>query len=217
MAAALATSGHNAGAEPLAAEKKEPPVGSLLGVGCLLVAGDNITMPPFTKSVVLLTNYGQDGAVGLIINRPTRYSLSSALPEIQGLVGSGKKLYFGGPVSRNIMAVLLESDKDLRKIDGVSRVFGNIYFAVNKKVIHRALTGKVKPARGFAGYAGWAPGQLERELARGDWSVKTANSETVFSQFPNTLWNKFHNGGMDGLWTYNGSQITHSPEYPGFF
>ncbi|MDH5510798.1 MAG: YqgE/AlgH family protein [Nitrospinota bacterium] len=217
LVAMLVAGGHNAKAEPITDDKNEPTAGALLGTGCLLVAGGNITLPPFARSVVLLTNYGQDGAVGLIINKPTRYPLSSALPEIKSLLGSGKKLYFGGPVSRNIMAVLLESDEDLERIDGVSRVFGNIYFAVNKKVIHRALKGKGKPARGFAGYAGWAPGQLEGELARGDWAVKTANPDAVFTQFPDTLWNKLHKGGMDGLWTLNVSPAIPVRGYPGSF
>jgi len=202
MLAFLAASWQNSAAAPETSGEKEPPAIARLSPGRLLVATGAITAPPFHRSVALITIYSeQEGAVGLIINRPTQYPLSSVLPEIESLRGSGEMLYYGGPVSPRVMAVLVESDENLEENDGVFRVFGNVFFAVNKKVIHDALKGKEKPARGYAGYAGWAPGQLEEELARGDWSVEPATSEAVFSLFPDALWEQLRPGGKKELWT----------------
>jgi len=192
--------------------KADPPNLDGLRTGRLLVANDNINTFPFAKSVVLLTNYGPEGAVGVIINRPTRMSLYKVMPDIKSLQGKKDLLFFGGPVSGNVITFLMQSEENLASYDGVSRVFGDLYFLMNKKVIHHHLGGKYKLARGFAGYAGWGPGQLEGEMARGDWTVRNADTATIFSQSPEKLWDKLRKDPRDGVWTFFHAPVEAGPE-----
>ena len=179
---------------------EDPDPQSRLAAGKLLLAGDNITTEPFAQSVILLTSYGRDGAIGVIINKPTKMLLSMALPTASKLKGSKEVLFYGGPVSRNIFTILMESEDDLAKTEGVIPVFGKVYFVTNREIIAGSVGNKEKLYRGFAGYAGWAPGQLEGEMARGDWSVASADSKTVFSGAPQALWGKFRHQRKGGRW-----------------
>lgn len=181
---------------------QERPAETKLAAGRLLLATENINTPPFAQSVILLTNYGPGGALGVIINKPMSFLLARALPEVKRLRGSKESLYYGGPVSRNILTILMESDEDLTRGDGAIKVFGNVYFVANKKTINGAVGEKNQLYRGFAGYAGWAPGQLEYEIARGDWGVAGADIKTVFTQTPETLWEKFRRPNKDEHWAF---------------
>ena len=179
---------------------KAPSMEAKLRAGCILVATSNITTPPFARSVVLITNYGPQGALGVILNRPLKLSLGDALPDIKSLRGASQRLFYGGPVSGNVLTLLTESREDLEKADGATRVFGDLFFVANKKIINRALKSENQPSRGFAGYAGWMAGQLENELSRGDWNVEYADHKAIFSSDPERLWEKYQPAGGDD-WT----------------
>jgi putative transcriptional regulator len=160
-----------------------------LGAGVFLVATHRIIDPRFTQSVILLTRYRPEGAMGVIINRPTEHRLSDLLPEIEALQGRSDRLFFGGPVAVNAIVVLLQSADEV-KLEHTERVFDDVYFSGSPEafayVIGREKEGEA--IRGYAGYAGWASGQLESELARGDWSILSADAFTVFRKEPSTVW-----------------------------
>jgi putative transcriptional regulator len=154
-----------------------------------LVATHRILDPRFSRTVVLLTRYGPRGATGVIINRPTGHRLSDLLPEIEALEGRSDLLFFGGPVSLNTIVILLQSAEEV-KLAQTSRVFGDVYFSRNPEAFGHII-GREKSEeaiRGYAGYAGWAPGQLEGEIAKGDWLVVGADAFTVFRKESPDVW-----------------------------
>jgi putative transcriptional regulator len=160
-----------------------------LGAGVFLVAAHRLLDPRFSQTVILLTQHGPQGAMGVIINRPTEHRLSDLLPEIEALQGRSDRLFFGGPVGVNAIVVLLQSAEEV-ELEHTERVFGDVYFSGSPEAF-AYIVGREKEGeaiRGYAGYAGWAPGQLEGEIARGDWSILGADASTVFRKEPSTLW-----------------------------
>jgi putative transcriptional regulator len=105
------------------------------------------------------------------------------------LEGRSDRLFFGGPVAVRAIVVLLQSAEEV-ELERTERVFGDVYFSENPEafayIIGREKAGEA--IRGYAGYAGWAPGQLEAEIARGDWSILGADAFTVFRKQPSTVW-----------------------------
>ncbi|MGH7273568.1 MAG: YqgE/AlgH family protein [Nitrospiria bacterium] len=155
--------------------------------GVFLFAIPELRDPNFLHSVVLLINYEKAGATGLIINRPTEIPLDQALPNVEGIEGLSLPLFFGGPVNRNLLLGLLNSKKPLQ---AAQKVFDHIYFTRNRGTLIDALRtfNPDKEVRVYAGYAGWAPGQLEREVSRGDWLISNADPEMIFSKDPSQIW-----------------------------
>jgi len=147
--------------------------------GMFLVASSRMMDPNFARTVILLTKYGPDGAVGLVINRPTKVSISHAVPEFSELSRSGEKIWVGGPVARNGLFFLVQTKGEPKES---LRVLGDVYLSRShdllKELVGDGESGTV--FRVYTGYAGWAPGQLDAELARGDWLVKPADSDSVF-------------------------------------
>jgi putative transcriptional regulator len=160
-----------------------------LGAGVFLVATHRIIDPRFSQSVVLLTQYGPQGATGVIINRPTEHRLSDLLPNIKALEERSDPLFFGGPVSLNVITMLLQSSEEV-KLEQSTKVFGDVYFSRNPEAF-AYIIGREKEEeaiRGYAGYAGWGSGQLEGEIARGDWAIVGADAFTVFKKESSTVW-----------------------------
>lgn len=159
--------------------------------GVFLFAVPELRDPNFRQTVVLLIHYEPGGAMGVIINKPTEVSLDEALPEIQGTEGHPHSLYFGGPVTPNRMLVLLRSDKP---IEGAMKVFKDVYYTGNKDLLEERLKEQDshRKVRVYAGYAGWAPGQLDNEVNRGDWVISPADADTVFSNDPDKIWPEIH-------------------------
>jgi putative transcriptional regulator len=161
--------------------------GSDLTRGTFLVAGRNLNDPNFYRTVVLLIRYGRDGASGLVINRPLNLKLSSVLPDFKELKGSKETLYLGGPVEQNKIMLLVRSATP--PPDSVP-VFDDVYISSSRKELQRLIKGidKDEQFRIYAGYAGWAPGQLESECSRGDWYVIKADTGTLFDQKHSEIW-----------------------------
>ena len=165
-------------------------LGEPLRQGAFLFSSPRLRDPNFLHTVVLLVTYGKEGASGLIINRPTDVPLDQVLPDIKGIKTFSKPVYFGGPVSANLMRALLRSDAAL---PGAQKVLDDIYVTANRKIIMDVLRNPNpdKTIRIYAGYSGWAPGQLDREFARGDWISMDADPESVFSEDPSRIWSTF--------------------------
>ncbi len=163
--------------------------GQKLEAGVFLVATHRITDPRFSQSVVLLTHYQPGTVMGVIINRPTEHRLSDLLPEIKALEGRSDPLFFGGPVSLNAIVMLLQSPEEV-KLEQTTRVFGDVYFSGNPEAFAYIIGRKRadEAIRGYAGYAGWASGQLEGEIARGDWAIVGADAFIVFKKDPSKVW-----------------------------
>ena len=160
-----------------------------LGVGKLLVAPRDAADPSFAESVILLVDYGEDGAVGLMINRQTKMPLSRVLPELKGSSKYTGPAYLGGPVTIGAVMALLESRTEPHP---KKHVFGNVYLLSTKPELEAALAVSkgAGDLRVYLGYCGWGSGQLERELKRGDWFIFDASEELAFDASPSTLWSR---------------------------
>ena len=158
-----------------------------LSAGRFLVAAEHLRDLNFAQTVVLLLNYGERGARGVIINRRSNVKLAAVFPRISGLHQRPDTVYLGGPVSRNQLLILLRADGPRR---GAEHVVDDVYLSSSQQVLVEALNrGSAEaPVHVYAGYAGWAPGQLDHEVARGDWHVLPADAETVFSETPGKVW-----------------------------
>ena len=158
--------------------------------GVFLVSSPRLRDPNFLHTVVFLVTYGKEGASGLIINRPTDVPLHQALPDIKGIEHLSKPVYFGGPVNFDRMLALLRTDAAL---PGAQKVLDDVYFAADGTIVTDALRNlnADKTIRIYAGYSGWSPGQLDSEMARGDWIRREADPAAIFSEDPSQLWPAF--------------------------
>jgi len=172
------------------------PVGEPLRAGTFLVSSPGLIDPNFFHTVIFLVSYGSEGAAGLIINRPTDVPPEKALPDVEGIEKLTNPVYFGGPVGPEVLRVILRSEAPL---EGAQKILGDVYVTASRTLLTDALRDQTpgRKVRVYAGYAGWAPGQLDGEFARGDWNVKEAVPDAVFSEDPSTIWTSFIEGGEE--------------------
>ena len=158
-----------------------------LSKGKFLVASKQLRDPQFFETVVLLLEYDSKGAMGLVINRPTTVKLSKVLPEIEGLQRRSDTIYLGGPVAKNQLMLLIRTSSPP---EGSRPVFKDIYLSSSQRVIEKMIDNPDTPERFrvYAGYAGWAPGQLDHEVSRGGWHILQAGQERVFDKTPSEIW-----------------------------
>lgn len=157
------------------------PVQSLKGQ--LLVAGPALIDPNFRRTVVLIGEHGDEGALGVILNRTSGATVDEALPELTALVDGADPIHVGGPVQPSAIVVLAEFAEPER---AGTLVLGDVGFLPAE--IDPDALGELHRARVFAGYAGWGPGQLDGELEEGSWIVEPAAPDDVFTSTPDELW-----------------------------
>lgn len=157
--------------------------------GIFLVAKPSISGGPFWHSVVLLLRHGDEGSLGLIVNRATEIPLAEALPDLSREDAQAYELYFGGPVSLDGLIFLFRSEESR---EPASRVMGNVQFSGDKELLGRLLDEKLttNELHLYLGHAGWAAGQLDNEIARGDWDLVPADPFAVFRSDPEKLWDE---------------------------
>lgn len=148
----------------------------------------------FAKSVILLITYGSDGALGIVVNHPTTLALARVLPDPGVLHGRNDLLYVGGPVSLDALTMLIRTRSAL---PASRRILAGIYASESLATLHAAVSQKLVASRfrAYAGYAGWAPGQLDSELEEGAWTIVPADAADVFTSAPAKLWSKLNRQG----------------------
>jgi putative transcriptional regulator len=158
-----------------------------LSKGKFLVASRKIKDPRFSETVILLVEYGFHGAVGLIINRPTEVKLSTIWPDIAGLKDRNETFFIGGPVGMNQMMLLIQSG---RRPADARDVFNDVYASTSVITLRQLTDDPVKGERfkAYTGYSGWAAGQIDWEISRGDWHVMAADVRTIFEKDPSEVW-----------------------------
>ncbi len=153
----------------------------------LLVARAELADSNFKDSVVLVMNNIGPAPAGVIINRPTRIAVSRLFPDLERLAQLDDKLYFGGPVETALVSFLFRTDTPP---EHATQVLDGVHFSTNGELL-RKLLGRDKPMDGlriFIGHSGWAPGQLEAEIARGDWALAPAETDTIFDRKSEHPW-----------------------------
>jgi putative transcriptional regulator len=160
-----------------------------LATGKLLVTPREAPDPNFTESVIVLVQYNKDGAVGLMINHRTTVAISTALPELKGAGKRTDPMFIGGPVQHDGVMALTRSNAPLAEAE---HIFEKLYLSAGRAGIEQALaTGKTSAELHlYAGYCGWASGQLEREVKLGGWRIFDRNPDMVFDANPGTLWTR---------------------------
>ena len=156
-----------------------------------LVARKDLADPNFHDAVVLLTQRGTQGAVGFIVNRPTEVTIAKALSGVKRARALEDKVYFGGPVMRDVVVFLFRSPVPY---PGATPVVGDVQVSSSAAVLDDLLR-RDKPTAGlrvFAGLAGWGPGQLESEIDRGDWRTIPADAASILDDHPATLWARLY-------------------------
>lgn len=158
-----------------------------LGKGIFLVAAPSLRDPNFCQTVVLLCEHGPQGALGVVINRPTAIHIAEALPQVPVLEGQRHLLFSGGPVQPTHVLLLLRTRQAL---DNAHHVFDGVYMGGDVAVLEQILTvpGETSTFRAYMGYAGWAPGQLEQEMKSGSWITRPADPTVVFDKDPLSVW-----------------------------
>ncbi len=154
--------------------------------GHLLVAAPSLVEPNFHRTVVLVGDHGEEGAMGVVLNRPSGVTVAEAVEPLAELVGGDELVYIGGPVQTEAIVVLGEFEEPER---AASLVLGAVGFLPGEIETGEDV-GPLSRVRVFAGYAGWGPGQLEAELAESSWIVEPAVPDDVFADDPEALWSE---------------------------
>ena len=174
------------GSEP--SESSEPTGGSAAYLaGKLLVATPAVEGDAFRRSVILVLHHDGDGAQGVVINQPLEAAVDAVLPGWQAVATAPQTLFRGGPVGTDSAIGIVSVPGEGEQTLGVQRLFGGIG-VVDLDAPPLLVAPEVAGLRIFAGYAGWAGGQLEGEIRRGDWYVLDAEPRDAFSDEPQELW-----------------------------
>lgn len=158
-------------------------VGSLKGH--LLISSGGLYDPNFRHTVVLIGDHTEDGALGVVLNRPLDLPVSQGVPPLAELVPGEDPVFSGGPVQPESIVLIGEfteaAHADLHVFHRIGFLMGEVSGEIREHVVR---------ARVFAGYSGWGPGQLERELEEDSWIVDPARPDDVFTDEPELLWSR---------------------------
>ena len=153
--------------------------------GKLLLASPTLLDPNFVRTVVLIAEHTEEGAMGLVLNRPAASTIGEAVPDLAWLAGDEEQVYVGGPVAETAVIVLAEFERP--EMAG-ALVEADLGFIGTDADDPEALEGAIRRARVFAGHAGWGPGQLEGELEEEAWIIEPPRREEIFTATPEDLW-----------------------------
>lgn len=155
--------------------------------GRLLVATPALRDPNFERTVVYMVAHEESGALGVVLNRATEVTVADVLGAWGALAGEPAVVFEGGPVSPEAAICLARALPDAPDMDGFNRVASGVG-TVDLSVGPEALRPGVMNLRVFAGYAGWSPGQVEKEISTGSWFVFDALPGDPFASRPDDLW-----------------------------
>jgi len=152
--------------------------------GRLLIASPVLVDPNFHRAVVLITEHSEEGAMGVVLNRPSDTEVGAAVPELAALVGESEAVFAGGPVQTEALIVLAE----FRDRAAAAAIVVADVGLVSAEMETGELAEAIRRARVFAGYSGWGPGQLEAELEEEAWIVEAPVPGELFAEDPEALW-----------------------------
>jgi putative transcriptional regulator len=151
--------------------------------GQLLVAGGGLFDPNFRQTVVLVVEHGPEGGLGVVLNRPSTLTVEEAAPALTEITAPDERLYVGGPVQPQAAVILAQFEHP----DLASQLVFDSVGVIGDEGEELRSPGLLRK-RIFAGYAGWAAGQLDSELESGDWILESAQADDVFTARPEELW-----------------------------
>jgi putative transcriptional regulator len=153
--------------------------------GKLLVASPSLDDPNFARTVVLITEHGEEGAMGIVLNRPSEAEVGAVIPDLQPIAGS-EPIFVGGPVQPEALVVLGEFTDPEKAAWIVVADVG----LVSAQTELEELPVAIRRGRVYAGFSGWGPGQLEDEIEEDAWIVEAPIPPELFPDDPALLWSK---------------------------
>ena len=157
--------------------------------GKLLIATKRVKGSIFEDSVILLIDYSNNGATGVIINRPTDIPLHILFPDLKSVRDLSDKVYIGGPVEPGRVIMLIKTSSPP---EGSLRLVEDVFVSSNIRTLEKMSSNRApdERLRLYSGYAGWGPGQLDTEILRGSWSIADATAELIFDTPANKIRDK---------------------------
>lgn len=167
--------------------------------GVMLVASDEIKDGVFAQSVVLLIEHSERGSVGVVLNKPREYRVGSIAQRLSVTRYAQDQLFYGGPQQRDTVVTLIRTQRPHRSM---RRVFDGVYAVTGARaLVHIAEQADAEEQlRVYSGYATWAPGQLQQEIARGAWQSTPADAQAIFGSVKD-LWERLRGEPMHWVWT----------------
>lgn len=150
--------------------------------GHLIVARPELLDSNFDRTITVILEHSPDGAIGLVLNRPSVEQLGDVFPRWLDLAAAPTRLYEGGPVEPDGLIALAAGHR--------SGDLGLGLHTIDLDEDPAMAAAEYSKLRVFAGHAGWGPGQLEGEMANGAWWSLEATPEDVFTTEPESLWSK---------------------------
>ena len=151
--------------------------------GQLLIAAPSLHDPNFRRTVVLIAQHTDEGAMGLVLNRASEATVAETVPPLAPLVGEEDTVWSGGPVEPGGVIVVAAFED---AAESAELIFGDVGF-MPAEAEPLEIADATRRARVFAGYAGWSAGQLEAELEADGWFVANAVEDDVFHE-TDDLW-----------------------------
>ena len=150
----------------------------------MVVATPALADPNFAHTVVLLLDHNEQGALGIVLNRPSGVEVADTVPRWDTLVATPKVMFVGGPVQPEAVVALCPAQEDSEEVSLVAAGIG----IVDLRSDPLSLIGTVRGLRLFAGYAGWGDGQLEGEISDGGWFLVDPRPDDISRPDPEGLW-----------------------------
>jgi putative transcriptional regulator len=173
-------------------ESKEPKLLS----GQFLIAEVELGDPNFHRTIILMLEHNEEGAFGLVVNRETEVTLGKVLEPYADIPQGELPIYYGGPVEQQYLFTLHSGLPAEYMSEHILSPTKGVFFEPDFTLVNAYLMKQWEDTppperpdfRFYAGYSGWSPGQLERELTEDTWITIPAKSDLVFSKDPDTAW-----------------------------
>jgi putative transcriptional regulator len=175
--------------------------------GQLLIASPLLLDPNFVKTVVLLIQHSHQGALGVILNRPTSKKVKELWKEVGGApCKSEENVCLGGPVSGPLIAV------HTNQFFAEMEILPGVFFAAKRQHLDGLVLQQDDLLKVFFGHAGWGPGQLDNEIQAGGWLILPATTECIFYR-GDDLWERVSRQAARAT-LQSMLKIKHCPEDP---
>lgn len=167
--------------------------------GILLVAKPGMIDPNFREAVVAVTRADDGSTVGVILNRPTGARLAELAPDLHHAERFPDPVSIGGPVMQQVIVAMFTAEQAPE--ERAFQIVPRVYLTMHPRIIERFLAQPGGTVRLFAGFAGWAPRQLEAEMAEGTWYALRASESVLFRKDTSGLWRELVDQASSGRTT----------------
>lgn len=158
----------------------------------LLLSMPQLMDPNFARSVILLCKHSEEGAFGVVINRPL-VTTGTVMVHLDPPVSTDRELdiWIGGPVEPQRSWILVGGGPEHPEVASAAQIAEGVYLSTAPALLRRLLEPNPPPnARLIVGYSGWGPGQLEQELAESSWLLSDVDADLIFNTPADQLWER---------------------------